>query len=156
VIDLKKSKQAKREILAWMQPGSSKRQQILSAVHVPLQPGIPSSLEEQVQDQQAAKVGRLLVRAEAEAPEAVFDSLARLDRLNLLTEQARDLAQEEEPDLWEIATQLTDGNPELMMYLRIETKGAKEPTEIPGAEELLEQMTMDQWLTALEQEVNGE
>jgi hypothetical protein len=156
VIDLKKSKLAKKEILAWMQPGSSKRQQILSAALVPLQPGIPSSLMEQVQDQQAGKVLGLLEQAQAEAPEALFDSLGRLASLNLLPEQAALLAEEEEPDLWQIALQLTDGNPELMMYLRIEAKGAKEPTEIPGARELLEQMTMDQWLTALEQEISGE
>jgi hypothetical protein len=47
-------------------------------------------------------------------------------------------------------------NPELMVWLGIESKGKTEPTEIPGARELLKQMTMDQWLTALEQEVSGE
>jgi hypothetical protein len=48
------------------------------------------------------------------------------------------------------------GHPELMIFLWIEAPREKEPTEIPGARELLDQMTMDQWLTALEQEVNGE
>ena len=59
-----------------------------------------------------------------------------------------------EMDLWDRIVQIVDGNQELQLYLRIDTQ-EKEPREIPGARELLESMTMYQWLEALEAEVEG-
>lgn len=130
-----------------MQQDCSKSKQLLSVVLVPLQVGHPMSLAVQVMDQQAGKLHSLVRRALEEEPAALQDLMSRLEGMGLLSEEAKG-----EMDLWP-RIQIIADNPELMMYLRIETQ-EKEPTEVPGARELLETMTMYQWMEALEQEVN--
>jgi hypothetical protein len=75
--------------------------------------------------------------------------MSRLDRIGLLPYEATG-----EMELWPRISQIVDGNSELRMYLKADTR-EKEPVEVPGARELLEQMTMYQWLEALEAEVEG-
>ena len=140
-----------KPLWAWMQPGSSKTQQVLSVVLVPLQPGVPFSLKTQIEHQLAGKLSRLLTKALEVEPGARGDLTSRLNSLGLLPYEATD------PDLTqrELVTQLTEGNPELRSWLQIETKGETEPKEIHGARQLYESLTMYQWLEALESRVEG-
>jgi len=142
---LRKFKHKKRKILAWMPPEGSRRQQILSAVYVPLQPGHPLSPGYQVNTQIPSKMHGLLHRA---TEQDRFDFLNRLDLLGLLP-----------PDLTsktpvaELALQITEGNPELMVYLR--PGHVERIEEVPGAREILEKTTLMDWLKELEKEVEG-
>lgn len=146
---MKKSALKKIPILAWMQPGSNKRKQLLTVVHVPLQPGHPMPLSVQIMDQQAPKLYGLVKKAVEQEPAALNDLESRLETMGLLTYEAQ-----METELWPKISQIVDGNSELRRYLQVQTK-EKEPTEVPGAQELLDSMTMYQWLEALEAEVEG-
>jgi hypothetical protein len=146
---LKRSAWKPPPLLAWMQPVGNKRQQLLSVALVPLQPGHPMPLAIQVMDQQAPKLYNLVKKEMDQEPAALNDLMSRLGQIGLLPYEAQG-----EMDLWDRIVQIVDGNPELQLYLRIDTQ-EKEPREIPGARELLESMTMYQWLEALEAEVEG-
>ena len=144
-----KFKPAKRQLLAWMQPDGNRRQQILSVALVPLQPGIPIGLYGQIMAQQPSKLYRLLKKSQEEYPEGRADLAARLEGLGLLPYEAT-------PELsdWDFVNQVMEG--EIMMYLSIRPpKGEKEPTEIPGARELYEELTLEEWMNALDAEVSG-
>lgn len=147
---MKKSTRKKPQILAWMQPDSSNRKRILTAVRVPLQPGHPMPLAVQLMDQQAGKLYGLVKKEMEQESAALRDLTSRLEKMGLLTYEAQ-----METELWPKIAQIVDGNSELRMYLKAQTKGT-ELTEVPGAQELLDSMTMYQWLEALETEVAGE
>lgn len=133
-----------------MQPGSSKRQQILSVALVPLQPGIPFPLSMQVMDQQPAKLAMLLRKAREEEPAARQDLVNRMESLGLLPWEAQDETLTDN----QLAAMIASDS-ELQMYLRVDDQGKDEPEEIPGARELYQNLTMYQWLEALEAEVEG-
>lgn len=139
-----------KPLLAWMQPGSSKRQQILSVALVPLQPGIPFPLSMQVMDQQPAKLAMLLRKAREEEPAARQDLVNRMESLGLLPWEAQDETLTDN----QLAAMIASDS-ELQMYLRVDDQGKDEPEEIPGARELYQNLTMYQWLEALEAEVEG-
>jgi hypothetical protein len=123
--------------------------QLLSVVLVPSQPGHPMPLAVQLMDQQAGKLHGLVKREMKREPAALQDLMSRLDLMGLLPMEAQ-----REQELWPRISQIVDGNSELRMFLRVQTE-EKELKEIPGARELLETMTMYQWLEALEAEVDG-
>ena len=148
---MNKSIRKKPPVLAWMQPGNNRRRQILTVVLVPKQPGHPMGLVTQIMDQQAGKVYSLVKKAMEEEPAALNDLTSRLDKIGLLPHEA----QFKGMNPWQQVQQIVDGNPELRTHLIPQMKGITELEEIPGARELLEELTMYQWLEALEQEVKG-
>lgn len=145
---MNKPNPTQKTILAWMQPGASRRQQILTVTLVPLQPGIPRGLAGQVMDQQAGKLHHLLEKEMKEEPAARDDLINRLDSIGLLPDEANDRGL----NPWELCKQLVDGNPELRAYLKPHPDELK---EIPGARKLYKNLTLYQWLDALDDEVSG-
>jgi hypothetical protein len=125
------------------------KEQYLSVVLVPLQPGHPLPLADQIMDQQAGKLYRLVKKEMAQEPAALNDLMARLDSLGLLPMEAQG-----EMELWPRISTIME-NPELMAFLQFGVWN-NELTETPGARELLETMTMYDWLTALEEKVEDE
>ena len=147
---MKPSKRETPPILAWMQPDGSRRQQILSVALVPDQKGVPSSLYYRIMDQQASKVFRLLKRSQEEYQEGRQDLETLLAGLGLLPPDVEGLSD------WDFVTQIMDDGQELLTWIApsIRTK-EKELREIPGARELYDNLTLEEWMKALDDEVTG-
>ncbi len=149
---MNKSRIQPKPLLAWMQPEASRQQQLLSVALVPSQPGLKEhiSLLEQILAQQAGKVITILRKAKEQEPAARSDLMSRMSSLGLLQMEAQDDSLRDAE-----MVSILMGNPELELHLPIQTRFFEEIEEIPGARELLEEMTLYQWMEALENQVNG-
>ena len=148
-------KPGKKEFLAWMQPGASKRRQILSAVRVQAPKGDDPPMAVRMMMLSggvAATLSRLITKAEAEGePGARSILLATLDGLGLLQER---VSPELPPS--SLAQTVLSMDNEVMIHLGPKgTVDLKNLQEVPGARELLDNLTLWEWLEALSQEVQN-
>ena len=146
---MRKLNRERPPILAWMQPGGSKKRQILSAVLVPHQtdPGTPRPAH-MIRMNLACTLANLIHKArEEDQHEEIHDLITRLESMGLLLEEV-------DPEMppMQMAEEILSMGSEVMTYLGPTSKVEK-LEEIPGARELLDELTLSEWLNALEMTV---
>lgn len=148
-----KSKLARKLPLAWMQPGASRRRQILSVVLVQdleTGPNTPAPLYF-LKMNLAGTLEALVKRAEeAGQVEAKGDLIARLEGMGLLQADVNP-----ETPTPEMAQQILSMDNEVKMHLGPKGVKVERLEEIPGARGLLEALTLQEWMEALEAEVQN-
>ncbi|MGW8158719.1 MAG: hypothetical protein ACWGKN_09435 [Desulfoprunum sp.] len=143
-------KKERPRLLAWMKPDGTRRQQILSVCLVPDQKGVPISLYSRIMDQQSGKIYRLLKKSQEEYQEGRQDLEVLLSGLGLLPPDVEDLSDRD------FVMQIMDEGQELRTWIGSAIRpSGKDPMEIPGARELYDSLTLEEWMKALDDEVTG-
>lgn len=145
----------KAKHLAWMPPGVSRTKQILAVANVPHYPNREptSSVVLLASQQQPAKLHRLLKKATDLDPAAPSQLLSKLNSLGLV-QDSKQVEAESQDDLHALVLQLVEGSPELQSLLKA-PPGEYNLEEVEGARELLDNLELEDWLQALEVELEG-
>lgn len=146
-----KFKLEKKELLVWMQPGASKRRQILSVVRVQRPPADQSMpIMHMLRANLPATLSRLIRKAEEEGETGAKSILlSMLDAHGLLQESISPKASTRE-----LVDSVLAMDNEVMMRLGPKVR-VEHLEEVPGARELLEELTLHDWMEALSQEVRN-